>query len=59
MPFMHGESKFIYNQAVELFSAAGIKSNINFEFKHKVIIDKFGRYLHRNEILGRESTDEK
>lgn len=58
MPFMHSESKLIHNQAVKLFSAAGIKSNIDFEFKHKVIIDKFGRYPHRNDILGRESTEE-
>ena len=29
-----------------------------FELKHKVIIDRFGRYPHRNRILGRDSTPE-
>ncbi len=33
-------------------------SNYEFELKHKVIIDRFGRYPHRNKILGRESTPE-
>ena len=32
--------------------------NLSFEKKHKVIIDRFGRYPHRNAILGRVSTPE-
>ncbi len=56
MPFMHSESKLIHQQAVSLFSDVGIQSNIDFEYKHKAIIDKFGRYPHRNDVLGREST---
>jgi uncharacterized protein (DUF924 family) len=56
MPFMHSESKVIHNEAVKLFSALGIESNIDFEYKHKAIIEKFGRYPHRNDILGRVST---
>jgi uncharacterized protein (DUF924 family) len=58
MPFMHSESKFIHQQALELFSEPQVKSNLNFELRHKAIIDRFGRYPHRNEILGRESTME-
>lgn len=58
MPFMHSESKLIHVEAVKLFEALGIESNLEFEHKHKVIIDRFGRYPHRNEILGRKSTDE-
>ncbi|WP_446311789.1 DUF924 family protein [Vibrio vulnificus] len=57
MPFMHSESKLIHIEAVKLFESVGIESNIEFEYKHKAIIDKFGRYPHRNEILGRESTE--
>ena len=56
MPFMHSESKVIHEQAVKLFSQQGLEYNLEFEYKHKVIIDRFGRYPHRNEILGREST---
>ena len=58
MPFMHSESQLIHERAVELFSAPGMESNYEFELKHKVIIDRFGRYPHRNAILGRESTQE-
>lgn len=58
MPYMHSENKNIHDQAVILFSEAGLEGNLEFEFKHKVIIDQFGRYPHRNEILGRKSTEE-
>jgi len=39
-----------------LFDQPGLEDSFNFEIKHKAIIDRFGRYPHRNEILGREST---
>ncbi len=58
MPFMHSESKLIHTQAVKLFEALGVESNLDFELKHKAIIDRFGRYPHRNQILGRQSTSE-
>jgi len=41
-----------------LFDRPGLEDNYNFELRHKVIIDRFGRYPHRNELLGRESTAE-
>jgi len=58
MPFMHSESLLIHEQAVELFTEPGLESNLDFEHKHKVIIERFGRYPHRNDILGRHSTKE-
>jgi uncharacterized protein (DUF924 family) len=58
MPFMHSESLLIHEQAIKLFSGKGLESNLDFELKHKTIIDKFNRYPHRNEVLGRESTDD-
>ena len=58
LPFMHSESKVIHKEAVKLFSQPGLENNYDFELKHKVIIDKFSRYPHRNSILGRESTQE-
>jgi len=57
MPFMHSESLIIHDVAVALYQANGVQANLDFELKHKVIIEKFGRYPHRNEILGRQSTD--
>ncbi|MBC9230120.1 DUF924 domain-containing protein [bacterium SPL81] len=58
MPFMHSESKLIHEFALKLFQRLGNEINLNFEKKHKVIIDRFGRYPHRNAILGRISTPE-
>lgn len=58
MPFMHSESRKIHEIAVELFSAPGLEENLGYEMRHKVIIDRFGRYPHRNALLGRVSTPE-
>lgn len=58
MPFMHSESAEIHDVAVRLFDQEGLETNLEFELKHKAIIDRFGRYPHRNAILGRESTEE-
>ncbi|MEZ7832049.1 MAG: DUF924 family protein [Gammaproteobacteria bacterium] len=58
MPFMHSESKKIHDIALFLFDQPGLEDSFNFEVKHKAIIDRFGRYPQRNELLGRESTAE-
>lgn len=58
MPFMHSESKLIHEFALKLFQRLGNPENLEYEIKHKIIIDRFGRYPHRNQILGRESTEE-
>ncbi|MCW8858860.1 MAG: DUF924 domain-containing protein [Deltaproteobacteria bacterium] len=58
MPFMHSESLAIHVVAVELFRQNGSESSFEFELKHMEIIERFGRYPHRNEILGRQSTTE-
>ena len=58
MPYMHSESAIIHEKAVDLFSMPGAEYSYEFELKHKAIIDRFGRYPHRNAILGRESTAE-
>ncbi|MDE3022168.1 MAG: DUF924 domain-containing protein [Pseudomonadota bacterium] len=58
MPYVHSESPKIHEIAVILFSSPGLESNLDFELRHKEIIDRFGRYPHRNAILGRASTSE-
>jgi uncharacterized protein (DUF924 family) len=58
MPYMHSESRAIHQQAEVLFKQHAPENNYQFELKHKVIIDRFGRYPHRNAILGRASTAE-
>lgn len=56
MPYMHSESAAIHNVAVTLFHREAAKANLEFELRHKAIIDRFGRYPHRNSILNRTST---
>ena len=58
MPFMHSESAEIHEIALYLFDQPGLEDNFNYEIRHKKIIDRFGRYPHRNKILGRESSAE-
>ena len=58
MPFMHSESLEIHRVAMDLFQRNATQSNLEFEIRHKEIIERFGRYPHRNKILGRLSTDE-
>ena len=57
MPYMHSESRVIHAQAETLFKQHG-PSRYEPELKHKAIIDRFGRYPHRNKILSRVSTAE-
>ena len=58
LPFMHSESVAMHDVAVRLYTELGDAYQVDFEFKHKAIIDRFGRYPHRNAILGRQSTVE-
>ncbi len=57
MPYMHSESEYIHMLAAPLFKQYA-PDNYAFEIRHKEIVDRFGRYPHRNKILGRASTDE-
>ncbi len=56
MPYMHSESLKIHEIAVALYRNNGIQNNLDFELRHKAIIERFGRYPHRNGVLGRPST---
>lgn len=58
MPYMHSESQAIHEVAERLFRERGPKDNHDFELRHKAIIDRFGRYPHRNAALQRASTSE-
>lgn len=58
MPYMHSESKKIHEDALELFTQLENAEALKYERIHKEIIDRFGRYPHRNAALGRESTAE-
>jgi uncharacterized protein (DUF924 family) len=58
MPYMHSESPLIHAQAARLFAAPGMEGTLAYELRHRAIIARFGRYPHRNAILGRPSTAE-
>lgn len=58
MPIMHSESLKVHQDNYYLFEYPGLEKTLNFEDKHLNIIKRFGRYPHRNHILGRSSTPE-
>ena len=58
MPWMHSESRAVHEVAESLFRQHASKRTCDVELRHKAIVDRFGRYPHRNEILGRDSTAE-
>ncbi|MBI2399022.1 MAG: DUF924 domain-containing protein [Xanthomonadales bacterium] len=58
LPYMHSESCAIHVEAERLYRNHALPQNHEFELKHKAIIDRFGRYPHRNAILGRQSSAE-
>lgn len=56
MPFMHSESLWIHDWAAKWFDEPGLERRKKYEMAHRAIIEQFGRYPHRNQILGRKST---
>jgi uncharacterized protein (DUF924 family) len=62
MPFVHSESPAQQDRAVALFEAlaaqTGLTDPLSWTMRHRDVIRRFGRFPHRNEILGRASTPE-
>jgi len=62
MPFEHGESLADQERSVALFEAlareTGLDDPVDWAVRHADVIRRFGRFPHRNAILGRPSTDE-
>lgn len=58
MPLMHSENLADQDESVRLFEATGLAGNARFAHHHREIVRRFGRFPHRNAILGRESTPE-
>ncbi|MCP3870813.1 MAG: DUF924 domain-containing protein [Gammaproteobacteria bacterium] len=57
MPLMHSEKIEDQDLSVKQYKKAGLQSNLDFAEHHRQIISRFGRFPHRNAILGRESTE--
>jgi uncharacterized protein (DUF924 family) len=61
MPFMHSENLEHQRRSVELFRGLGGEGGTNplhYAVRHREIIERFGRFPHRNEVLGRQTTPE-
>ena len=56
MPFQHSEKLQDQVQSLLLFSALGDAEQLNYARKHHEVIERFGRFPHRNAILGRKPT---
>ena len=60
MPFMHAEDLTAQNRCVELSESRlnDDGSTLRHAEAHRDVIERFGRFPHRNDVLGRESTSE-
>jgi uncharacterized protein (DUF924 family) len=61
MPFEHAEDAYMQERAVELFGILaaehpGFDEMLDYAHRHRGVIARFGRFPHRNAILGRAST---
>lgn len=62
LPFMHSESLAMQDVSMRLYEQLAEDSeqrqnNVEFAHRHRIIIERFGRFPHRNAVLGRASTD--
>jgi uncharacterized protein (DUF924 family) len=58
LPFEHGEALADQYRSVELISSLGDDEYTRYAEAHRDVIERFGRFPHRNEVLGRMSTPE-
>lgn len=58
LPFMHSEDLNDQQTSIELFEKAGLTDNAKYARHHYGVVERFGRFPHRNIELGRKSTEE-
>ena len=63
LPFEHAEGLAMQDEAIRLFEklvaqAPELKTMLDYAYKHRAVIERFGRFPHRNAALGRRSTAE-
>ncbi|MBK2451748.1 DUF924 family protein, partial [Escherichia coli] len=56
MPLMHAEHLGLQRYAIALFEEAGLDEQVKFARDHADVIEKYGRFPHRNAAMAREST---
>ena len=57
MPFMHSEVSADQERCVDLFRTLGSEDGLKYAIEHRDIVASYGRFPHRNRVLGRDSTD--
>ncbi|WP_346767089.1 DUF924 family protein [Enterovirga aerilata] len=58
LPFMHAEDLAAQERSVRIYEAHGDPENLKWARHHRDVIARFGRFPHRNEVLGRKTTPE-
>jgi uncharacterized protein (DUF924 family) len=58
LPYEHAEDRALQQESVRLFKALGDPDFLDYARRHAAVVERFGRFPHRNAILGRESTPE-
>jgi uncharacterized protein (DUF924 family) len=58
LPFQHSEVLADQARSLDLFTALGAPLNLDFARRHHAVIERFGRFPHRNAVLGRASTEQ-
>ena len=58
LPFQHAENSDDQVRSVGLFTALGSPLNLDYAIRHQEVVERFGRFPHRNATLGRHSTEE-
>jgi len=58
MPFQHAENRDIQSRSMALFESLGMEQSLDYARQHREIVERFGRFPHRNAALGRASTPE-
>lgn len=58
LPLMHSEDLAHQEKCVALYEAIDDENALKFAREHRDIIERFGRFPHRNAVLGRDSTEE-
>tara|TARA_R110002020_G_scaffold50844_15_gene144035 strand:- start:4146 stop:4700 length:555 start_codon:yes stop_codon:yes gene_type:complete len=57
LPFMHSEDLAMQERSLDLYRAAGVQDTYFYAFVHYDAVRRFGRFPHRNAVLGRETTE--
>lgn len=56
LPFMHSEALIDQDRSVQLYEALGDAEQLRYATEHRDVVQRFGRFPHRNRALGRDTT---